>query len=87
MASCRSCGAPIRWTKTPQGRSMPLDIDPHPDGNVLVRAGDGTSDAIATVLPKDAVERLRAEGRTPLFRAHFSSCPEAKSWSKSKSRT
>lgn len=26
--TCRSCGAPVRWIRTPNDRSMPLDVDP-----------------------------------------------------------
>lgn len=35
---CReaSCGAPIVFARTPQGKVMPVDIEPRDDGNVFV---------------------------------------------------
>lgn len=33
---CKSCGAPIRWAKTSNGRHMPLDYDEHDGGNVFL---------------------------------------------------
>ncbi len=34
LATCRGCGAPIRWVRTEHGNLMPLDADPDVDGNV-----------------------------------------------------
>lgn len=36
MASCAGCKAEIVWATTPKGKSMPLDPEPNPDGNVEV---------------------------------------------------
>ena len=32
MPTCRSCGAPIVWGKTPSGKNMPLDAKPEKRG-------------------------------------------------------
>jgi hypothetical protein len=40
QGNCRSCGAAILWVKTRNGKSMPLDAEPCPDGT-LVPADDG----------------------------------------------
>lgn len=39
-AKCKTCGAPILWTKTKAGKPMPVDAESVPDGNVyVVRVG------------------------------------------------
>lgn len=70
MATCKSCGAEIVWAKTPAGKSMPLDADPHPDGNVSLTPGG------ALVLPADLVESGKKIG-SKRYRSHFASCPGA----------
>lgn len=63
---CRNCRAPIRWEVTSHGKRIPLDIDPNPDGNVILREG------VAIVLnPK-----LRAQLRQgTLYMPHHATCP------------
>ncbi len=66
MASfCRSCRAQVNWYKTTTGKNMPLDPEPHPDGNVYV-------DIVANV-----VSVVAKGSRTPLYRSHFATCPDA----------
>ena len=36
LTPCRTCGLPIWWLETLNGRPMPLDPRPHPSGNVIV---------------------------------------------------
>lgn len=69
MTRCRSCQAPVRWVRMQtSGRSMPLDPDPHPDGNVAINdEGQGVS-----VKP-----RYAAVTGEPVYRSHFASCPDA----------
>lgn len=38
VSRCRRCKGRIVWAKTKAGRTMPVDADPHPDGNVVLRA-------------------------------------------------
>lgn len=35
--NCRSCGAEIVWVLMDTGKTMPIDADPNPLGNVAVR--------------------------------------------------
>lgn len=66
MASfCRSCKAPVNWYKTTAGKNMPIDPDPHPDGNVRI---DVVSN-VAQVVPKGS--------HHVLYRSHFATCPDA----------
>lgn len=40
LCQSEKCQAPIRWARTTTGKLMPLDPDPHPDGNIeLTDAG------------------------------------------------
>jgi hypothetical protein len=65
-ARCRSCGATIHWVTTAVGgRAMPIDVKPHPDGNVF-RQANGLA-AVAANPPGDAVRYV----------SHFTTCPHA----------
>lgn len=68
MATCRSCGAGIRWARTLAGKSIPLDPSPVDDGNLVVVDGVAMSRANAN---------LRGAGPLPLFKSHFATCPNA----------
>lgn len=72
---CRSeqCQAPIIWARTTSGRSMPVNADPTPDGNIAVEVRQGM--IMAIVYP----EPIR-DGRT----SHFMTCPAAHAWRKRK---
>lgn len=70
-AVCRSCKAPIRWAKTESGKSMPLDIEPVADGNVVV-----DDIGVAHVLKDRAAinESLLLGPDTLSFKSHFVTC-------------
>lgn len=68
--SCRSCGAPIEWALTTAGKRMPLDLEPAPQGN-LVLDDDGVVWAVAA-----APVALLAK-KPPLRQSHFATCPNA----------
>lgn len=67
---CRSCAAPIIWARsTTTGALMPLDAEPHEDGNCeLVDAG---------VIVHGADRPMFAG---PLHLTHFVTCPDADAW-------
>ncbi len=72
-AECSSCLAGIIWaTTSAKNRPMPVDFDPHPDGNIRLRMG--VRGPIADVVPAGQDELLAAE---PLRHSHFTTCPEA----------
>lgn len=64
MSSCRSCGAPIEWARTPKGKRIPLDVEPRPDGNLAFVAGELVN---AAGLPPEVERRV----------SHFATCPNA----------
>jgi hypothetical protein len=68
---CRTCKAPIRWAVTEQGRPIPLDLDPQPDGNICLAAAHAHGGmARAIVIP----EQRRADWEGELYRAHWATC-------------
>lgn len=68
---CSSCGAPIIWTTTRGGKSMPVDLAPVADGNIEL-SGLSASKPCAIVY---ASTPLVAGG--PLHKSHFATCPHA----------
>jgi hypothetical protein len=69
MNKCRACQAPIRWAKTVNNKSIPLDPDPVLGGNIEL-VGE-----LACVLTKETVAARRIEGK-PMYISHFATCPE-----------
>ncbi len=65
-ATCKSCGAQILWVRTARGLAVPLDAEPQADGIIDIHQG------LVIDVPTD----MPQSGR-PLYRSHFSSCPDA----------
>lgn len=72
MSSCRSCRAPIVWASTVNGRSMPVDRDPVPDGNLILTYPSPGS-ALALVVDPDQTML----DDPPRYVSHFVTCPNA----------
>lgn len=69
-SSCRSCGAPMLWVRTPAGRPMPLDPEPSEDGNVEI------VDGLAVVHHQPPLDH------GDLYTPHFATCPDGATWSR-----
>lgn len=69
----RGCSARIIWALSRKDVRMPIDVEPVPDGNVLL-GWDAAGNVRATVLTKAMT--ARAFGRT-LYVSHFATCPDA----------
>lgn len=76
MSRCKSCRADVDWAVTAEGKWMPVDTAPTPDGNVLLEPRTGQP-AIATVLGAAAAQNAAADGKT-LRKSHFATCPNSK---------
>lgn len=74
---CNHCRAPILWARTTGDRLMPIDADPHPDGNVLV--DDAGGHLVAGVLSPNQAAGARDRGQL-LYRHHKLTCPHADRW-------
>lgn len=72
LSNCKGCGAPIRWAVTTKHRSLPLDPDPHPEGNVELQDLEPGIAPVALVHKRGCAPTDR-----PLYRTHFASCPKA----------
>jgi hypothetical protein len=68
---CKTCRREIVWVRFSSGKAMPLDPDPSADGNVY-QGSDGRWRA-AGKADADAIRRAL----TPLYLAHFVTCPQA----------
>lgn len=66
----RECRAKILWARMASGKSMPLDYDPDPEGNVAVYR-DASGVVVGRVLK--AGEERDAHERTHM--SHFATCP------------
>lgn len=64
MPACRSCGAPILWARTVQGKAIPLDAQRSERGNIELRGGT------AHYVTPDINAELR-------YISHFATCPQA----------
>lgn len=77
--TCRGCGAPIVWIKTPAGRSMPCDPE-----LVYYRQQDGAKAKIVTtrgeVVSCEIVTAAEADGAG--YVPHWSTCPQAATFKK-----
>jgi hypothetical protein len=78
-ATCRSCGAAIRWATTASGKRMPLDRDPVDDGNLALIIDVGLDVVAVPVAPRQAL--LDDDGRR--FVSHYATCPDAEQWRRS----
>lgn len=79
MSRCKSCGAEIIWAATSQGKAMPVDAEPNPDGNVLVTKRSGMV-PLATVMGRDKagdMAELLADDLSSAHTSHFATCPHA----------
>jgi hypothetical protein len=85
VSACRSCGATIRWATTVNGKRIPVDDEPVPDGNLVL--SDPTPGAYApTAAQYVAPEQpsLFPEPDPPRFRSHYATCPDADRWRKTR---
>lgn len=64
-AQCKSCHAPILFTDTATGSTMPLDPTPTVEGNIEI---DGMGRAVVRKKQADGLRR---------YTSHFATCPDA----------
>jgi hypothetical protein len=68
VSSCAACGAQIIWRETPAGKTMPVDANPAPEGNVLI---EGSKCLVLGPL------EVQARESGDLHLSHFATCPQA----------
>lgn len=67
-AKCRSCQADIIWIRSSNNNLMPLDAQPNPEGNIVIK------DGVAHVMKGDLFEEM-LEGER--YMTHFATCPNS----------
>lgn len=76
-ATCRGCGRPIVWIKTPAGRAMPCD-----PSLLYYKAVPGASEKVVTtrgeVVSCEIVSASDADGAG--YAPHWITCPQAASF-------
>lgn len=70
---CKSCGAPMIWARTRKGNLIPLDAEPTPEGNIILK------DGIAHVMKKGQSDLFDQDRR---YLSHFVTCPQSRGWRK-----
>jgi len=79
-SSCRSCGAPIIWAITVNGKPQPFDAMPHEDGNALLEERNITRDGHVHVeLHARSSDPLFDAGK-PIYMPHHATCEHADQW-------
>lgn len=78
-AECRSCGAPMIWAETANGKRMPVDADPVEGASfVLVEAPD--DGRLLAIHVSKAWPDYMAAGEVDAadrYTSHFATCPDA----------
>lgn len=70
-ATCRSCGAEVTWVVTTNGKKMPVDAEPDPEGKFLLNDDDPP---LATYVHDDQRDGVDVNA---LYQSHFATCPSA----------
>jgi hypothetical protein len=74
MNRCRSCGAPILWARTEKGKKEPIDLEPNPKGNIILREREGSEARAIHGVPDEVWPD------EPRHTSHFATCPNAAEW-------
>lgn len=69
--TCKSCGADFWWTVTKNGKGMPVDLEPTPNGNLVLELAPDPRDP---TLARYATTSDRAQQK---WTSHFATCSGA----------
>jgi hypothetical protein len=70
---CKSCSAPIVWTRTESGKRLPCDVEPTDDGLFYLFRRDDRIEAIYVNSSHPSAVRARARGQKR-YRSHYITC-------------
>lgn len=81
MATCKSCGSPIRWAKHENtGSAMPLEPLEGVNAEGAFRLEeDESGQTWAVWIPPGGGSAVEAGGEQ-LYQSHFATCPDADEW-------
>lgn len=72
MSQCKSCDAEIIWVTTENGKDMPIDAQPSPDGRFRKERVEGNKKIVHYVRDNELEENTAR-----LYTTHFETCPNA----------
>jgi hypothetical protein len=78
MRGCKSCGAPIFDAITTNGKRMPVNTMPKPEGRFTIRR-DIMGNFVAVYIDKHTLGMLEQhpDGKPDAYVSHFATCPNA----------
>lgn len=81
MSECKArCGTELIWRKHQKtGKSMPIEAEPHPKGNLILN-GDGKTFRLAG--GNEYVANYISDAAPKLYISHFARCPKADNFRK-----
>jgi len=74
-SECNTCGAPMYWARTRDGKAIPIDVKPTPKGNILLTYNQSRDDLNAKVYAPNNTHNI-PPGRNR-YTSHFATCPDA----------
>lgn len=80
MSRCRGCGREILWTKTDNGKNMPVDPEPAGNGTFALLRVAGELRARHYKVAMQHVSEV--DGPPDLYVSHWATCPQAKDFRK-----
>lgn len=83
-STCRGCTGRIIWASTVTPKAMPVDVDPSPDGTLMLYRMANSGRIRADLVASEA-ERTRLAGQ--LRTSHFATCPAAGTFRKPRNTT
>lgn len=64
------------WAVTPNGQTIPVDVDPVEDGNLFITRQGDVTEAVSCSTNDPRAKRGRAQGWDQ-YKSHFATCPDA----------
>ncbi|HKE66002.1 MAG TPA: hypothetical protein VKB59_15305 [Micromonosporaceae bacterium] len=80
VRTCRSCGKPVLWVETANGKRMPVDPEPSPRGNLWLSFDPDRAAFTAHTAARGNGDEPASVAR---YVAHFVTCPQADDWRRS----
>ena len=71
--TCRSCNSPIIWTKTTNGKKMPVDLEPSPNGDFYLFRRERFIESVHRQSRHKSIDAAVQRG-DKTFTSHFATC-------------
>lgn len=82
VSLCRFCRSEVLWTTmVDSGKKNPIDVAPHPNGNIVLVGGTN-----ARALTATEIEHYKAAGNR-FYRSHLQTCTKAECYQRNRTRS